>query len=181
MRRLRRYKRYLRRYISRKGSSAHARTFCLWREFSLTQTTLWLLLATQGVDHLSLSHDKRKHTPLVQMADRRVLPTDLYPVAPGDAPEQEPYHLQLLATIVQQLEAQVETLSVAAAPIEHTTSAIPTADSDRAADGRLELHALPYDSTYTPQEYIDHREWSDFASRTLAECLPPSGTTVPCV
>jgi hypothetical protein len=45
-----------------------------------------------------------------------VLPTDLYPVAPGDAPEQQPKQLQLLTNIVQQLAAQVDTLSIAAAP-----------------------------------------------------------------
>jgi hypothetical protein len=56
--------------------------------------------------------------------------------------------------------SQVETLSVAAAPTNHTTSATPTADSDRAAGGRLELDALPTDSTNTPLEYIDPREWS---------------------
>jgi hypothetical protein len=37
------------------------------------------------------------------MADRMVLPTDLYPVAPGDAPERHPDQLQLLAYIVQHL------------------------------------------------------------------------------
>jgi hypothetical protein len=115
------------------------------------------------------------------MADRLVLPTDLYPVAPGDAPEQQPYQLQLLTHIVKQLAAHVETLSVAAAPTKHTTSAIPTADSDSAAGGRLELDALLADSTNTPLEYIDPREWSSFASRTFADCLPPSGTTVPCL
>jgi hypothetical protein len=71
-------------------------------------------------------------------------------VAPGDAPEQQPHQLQLLTKIVQQLAAQVETLSVATAPTKHTTSAIPTADSDKAAGGRLELDALPADSTNTP-------------------------------
>jgi hypothetical protein len=45
-------------------------------------------------------HEARKHTPLDQMADRRVLRNDTYPVAPGDAPEQQPYHLQLLTNIV---------------------------------------------------------------------------------
>jgi hypothetical protein len=55
------------------------------------------------------------------MADRVVLPADLYPVAPGDAPEQHPDQLQLLTQIVKQLAAQVETLSVAAAPTKHTT------------------------------------------------------------
>jgi hypothetical protein len=115
------------------------------------------------------------------MADRLVLPTDLYPVAPGDAPEQQPDQLQLLTKIVQQLATQVETLSVAAAPTKHTNTAIPTADPDRAAGGRLELDALPSDITNTSLHYIDPREWSDFASRTFAECLPPSGTTVPCL
>jgi hypothetical protein len=67
---------------------------------ALTQTATWLLLATQGVDHLIILHDARKHTPSVQMADRLVLPTNLYPVAPGDAPER-PDQLQLLANIVQ--------------------------------------------------------------------------------
>jgi hypothetical protein len=64
-----------------------------------------------------------------------VLPTDLYPVAPGDAPEQPPNQLQLLTKIVQQLAARVETLSVAAAPTKQTTLAIPTADFDSAAGG----------------------------------------------
>jgi hypothetical protein len=115
------------------------------------------------------------------MAYRMVLPTDFYPVAPSDAPEQQPYKLQLLTNIVQQLAAHVETLSVAAAPTKHTTSAIPTADFDKAAGGRRELDALPVDSKDTPLEYIDPREWSDFASRTFAECLPPAATTVPCL
>jgi hypothetical protein len=39
------------------------------------------------------------------MADRMVLQTDLYPVAPGEAPEHHPHHLQLLTNIVQQLAA----------------------------------------------------------------------------
>jgi hypothetical protein len=115
------------------------------------------------------------------MADRTVLPTDFYPVALGDAPEQHPDQMQLLTNIIQQLAARVETLFVAAAPTKHTTPAIPTADFDRAAGGRRELDALPTDSTNTPLEYIDPREWSDFASRTFAECLPPSSTTVPCM
>jgi hypothetical protein len=34
------------------------------------------------------------------MADRLVLPTDLYPVAPGDAPEEQQDQLQLLTKIV---------------------------------------------------------------------------------
>jgi hypothetical protein len=115
------------------------------------------------------------------MADRLVLPIDLYPVAPGDAPEEQPYQLQLqLTQIVKHLAAQVETLSVAAAPTKHTTSAIPTVDSDSAAGGRLELDALPIDCKNTPLDYIDPREWSDFASRTFADCLPPSSTIVPC-
>jgi hypothetical protein len=80
------------------------------------------------------------------MADRVVLPTDLYPVAPGDAPEQLPDQLQLVTQIVQQIAPQVETLSVAAAPTKHTTSAIPTDDSDSTAGVRLELDALPADS-----------------------------------
>jgi hypothetical protein len=84
------------------------------------------------------------------MADRLALPTDLYPVAPGDAPEQQPNQLQLLTKIVHQVAAHVETLSVAAALTKHTTSTIPTADSERAAGGRLELDALPHDSTNTP-------------------------------
>jgi hypothetical protein len=91
------------------------------------------------------------------MADRMVLPTDLYPVALGDAPEHQPHQLQLLTNIVQQLGAQIETLSVATAPTKHTTSAIPTADFDGAAGGRRELDALPIDSTNTPLEYIDPR------------------------
>jgi hypothetical protein len=94
------------------------------------------------------------------MADRLVLlPTDLYPVAPGDAQEQQSDQLQLPTKIVQQLAAQVETLSVAAAPTKHTTSAIPTADFDSAAGRRREFDALPADSTNTPLEYIDPREW----------------------
>jgi hypothetical protein len=115
------------------------------------------------------------------MADRLVLATDLYPVSPSDAPQHQPDQLQLLTNIVQQLASQVQTLSVAAAPTKPTTSAIPTADFDRAAGGRRELDALPADSTNTPLEYIDPREWSEFASRTFTECLPPSGTTAPCL
>jgi hypothetical protein len=115
------------------------------------------------------------------MAYRLVLPTDLYPVAHGDAPEQQPDQLQMMANIVQQLVTEVETLFIAAAPTKHTTSAIPTTDFDRAAGGRREHDALPADSKDTPLEYIDPREWTDFASRTFAECLPPSGTTVQCL
>jgi hypothetical protein len=55
------------------------------------------------------------------MADRLVLPTDLYPVAHGDAPEQQPYQLQPLTNIVQQLATQVESLSIAAASTKQTT------------------------------------------------------------
>jgi hypothetical protein len=40
------------------------------------------------------------------MADRLVLPTDLYPVAPSDAPEQQPDKLKLLTNIVQLLAAR---------------------------------------------------------------------------
>jgi hypothetical protein len=50
------------------------------------------------------------------MADRHVFPIDLYPVAPGDVPEQHPNQLQLLTNIVHELATQVETLSIAAAP-----------------------------------------------------------------
>jgi hypothetical protein len=89
------------------------------------------------------------------MEDRLVLPTDLYPVAPGDAAEEQQDQLQLQTHIVKQLATQVETLSVAPAPTKHTTSAITTADSDSAAGGRIELDALPADSTNTPLEYID--------------------------
>jgi hypothetical protein len=78
-------------------------------------------------------HDARKHTPWIQMAYRLVLPTDLYPVAHGDAPEQQADQLQLMTNTVQQLAARVETLSIAAAPTKHTTSTNPTADFDRAA------------------------------------------------
>jgi hypothetical protein len=114
------------------------------------------------------------------MANRLVLPTDLYPVAPGDAPEQQLDHLQLLTNIVQQLTSHVETLSIAAAPTKYTTSPNPTTDFDRDAGGRREHDALSGDSKATPLGYIDDpREWTDFASRTFAECLPPSGTTVP--
>jgi hypothetical protein len=93
------------------------------------------------------------------MADRLVFPTNLYPDAHGDAPEHQPYPLQLLTKSVQQLAAHVETLSVAAAPTKHTTSAIPAAHFDSAAGGRRELDALPADSTNTPLEYIDPKEW----------------------
>jgi hypothetical protein len=100
------------------------------------------------------------------MAYRMVLPTDLYPVAPGGAPEQQLDQLQLLTKIVQQLAAQVETLSVAVAPTKHTTLAIPTTDSDTAAGGRLELDALPADSTNTPLEYIDPLAWQTYPTVT---------------
>jgi hypothetical protein len=76
------------------------------------------------------------------MADHLALPTDLYPVAPDDAPEQQPNQLQLLANIVRHLAAQVETLSIAAAPTKETNSANPTVDFDRAAGGRREHGAL---------------------------------------
>jgi hypothetical protein len=49
------------------------------------------------------------------MADRHVLPTDLFPYAHGDAPEQQD-QLQLLTNIVQQLATHVENVSIAAAP-----------------------------------------------------------------
>jgi hypothetical protein len=81
------------------------------------------------------------------MTDRMVLPTDLYPVAPSDAPEEQPYQLQLLTNIVQHLAAHVETLSIAAAPTKQTTSANPTADFNGAAGGRREHDALPADNT----------------------------------
>jgi hypothetical protein len=69
------------------------------------------------------------------VADRFKLPTDLYPVAHGDAPEQQPHQVQLLTNIVQQLAVHVETLYIAAAPTKHITSAIPTADFDGVAGG----------------------------------------------
>jgi hypothetical protein len=120
-------------------------------------------------------------TPLRLPLHRLVLPTDLYPVAPSYAPEPQPDQLQLLTNIVHQLATQVETLSIATAPIKHTTSANPTADFDRTAGGRREHDAVPADSKGLPLEYINPREWTDFASRTFAECLPPSGTAVPCM
>jgi hypothetical protein len=115
------------------------------------------------------------------MAERLVLLTDLYPLAPSDAPEQQPHQLQLLTNIVQQLAAQVETLSIASAPTKHTTSANPTADFDGGAGGRREHDALPADSKENHVEYIDPREWTDFASRTFAECQLSTGTTAPCL
>jgi hypothetical protein len=30
-------------------------------------------------------------------------------------------------------------------------------------------------------EYIDPIEWIDYASRTFAECMPPTGRTTPCL
>jgi hypothetical protein len=94
------------------------------------------------------------------MGDRLVLPTDLYPVAPCDAPEQHPYQKQLLTNIVQQLATQVEALSIAAAPTKHTTLAILTTDFDRVAGGRREHDALPANSKDIPLEYIDPRKWT---------------------
>jgi hypothetical protein len=115
------------------------------------------------------------------MSDRLELPTDLYPAAPSDAPEQQPNQLQLLTNIVLQLAAHVETLSIAAAPTKHTTSTNPTADFDKATGERREHDALLADSKDNPLEYIDPREWTNVASRTFAECPPPLGTTAPCL
>jgi hypothetical protein len=64
------------------------------------------------------------------MADRLVLPTDLYPVASSDAQEQQLDQLQLLIIFAQQLAINIGTLSLAAAPTKHTTSANPTTDFD---------------------------------------------------
>jgi hypothetical protein len=69
------------------------------------------------------------------MADRLVLPNDLYPVAPCDAPEQQPDKLQMLTSTVKQLASQVETLSLAAAQTKETNSANPIANFDRATGG----------------------------------------------
>jgi hypothetical protein len=60
------------------------------------------------------------------MADRLVFSIDLIPVAHGDAPDQQLDQLQLLTSIVQQLAAHVETMSIAAAPTKQITSANPT-------------------------------------------------------
>jgi hypothetical protein len=112
------------------------------------------------------------------MADRLVLPTDLYPVAPRDAPEPQPSPLQWLINIVHLLAAQVEALSIAAAPTKHNTSTNPTADFDTAAGGLREHDALPIASKDSPLEYIDSREWTDFASRRPVHsrnaCPPPA-------
>jgi hypothetical protein len=114
------------------------------------------------------------------MADRLVLPTDLYPVAPRRA-RTAARPAAINDTDCKAVSTPSETPSVAAAPTKHTTLAIPTADSDTAAGGRLELDALPADRENTPLEYIDPKEWSDFPSRRFADCLPPSGTTIPCL
>jgi hypothetical protein len=106
------------------------------------------------------------------MADRLVLPTDLYPVAHGDAPEQQPYQLQPLTNIVQHLATQVESLSIAAASTKQTTSANPTSDFDRAAGERGEHDALQADSNDNPLDDIYPRYWTYYASRAFAECLP---------
>jgi hypothetical protein len=52
------------------------------------------------------------------MGDRLVWPHDLNPVAHDDALEEQLDQLQFIAKIVQQLATQVETLSLAAAPIQ---------------------------------------------------------------
>jgi hypothetical protein len=81
------------------------------------------------------------------MANHMVLHTDLYPVASGDAPEQKPCQVELLTSIVHQLASHVETLSLAATPTKHTTSANPTTEFDRAAGGRREHDALSPNNT----------------------------------
>jgi hypothetical protein len=60
------------------------------------QTASWLWLATQGVDHIVSCTKHTLHD--FKMAYR--LPYDLYPVALGDAPEQQPIYLYFLTNIV---------------------------------------------------------------------------------
>jgi hypothetical protein len=112
------------------------------------------------------------------MANR--LPHDLYPIAPGDAPEQHSDRLQLLTNIVQQSVAHVEDSSLAAAPTTTTNAANTTTEFDRAAGGPYEHNARTTDSS-DPLEYIDPKEWTYCASRTFALYLPPSGTSAPCL
>jgi hypothetical protein len=89
------------------------------------------------------------------MEDRLVLPTELYPVAFRDAPEQLPDQLKFLTNIVHQLAtAHVDTPSIEGAPTKHTTSVNPTADFERAAGGRREHDAIQVDSNGNPLEYI---------------------------
>jgi hypothetical protein len=115
------------------------------------------------------------------MADRLVLPNNLHPVAPCDAPEKQLDQIQLLTKIVHQVATHVETLSIAIAPTKPTTAANPTAEFDRTVSGRHGHDAQPVDSNDNPLEYIDPREWTDYASRTFAECLPPTGIATPCL
>jgi hypothetical protein len=86
------------------------------------------------------------------------LPYDLYPIAHGEAPDRQPDQLKLLTNIVQKIAAQVETMSLAAAPTKHTTSANPTADFDRATGGRRKHDALQAHSNDNPMEYTDPLE-----------------------
>jgi hypothetical protein len=71
----------------------------------------------------------------------------------------------------------VETLSIAAAPtnglLQPTLQSIST--EQRVDD------ALQADSNDNPLEYIDPAKWTDYASRMFVECLPPTGTTTPCM
>jgi hypothetical protein len=68
-------------------------------------------------------------------------------------------------------------MSIAAAPTKHATSANPTADFNGAAGGRREHDPLEADSNDNPMEYIDPKEWTNYVSRTFAECMHPTGTT----
>jgi hypothetical protein len=84
------------------------------------------------------------------MADR--MPHDLYPVAPSYAlAQQQPDYMQLLTIILHQLAAQVDTLSLAAAPTHTNNSANPTTEfDDVTADKRHEHDARPAESNDNP-------------------------------
>jgi hypothetical protein len=74
------------------------------------------------------------------------------------------------------IAAHVETLPLAAAPTKQTNASDTTADFNRAAGGRHEHDNRPSDGNYNSLEYIEPKEWMDYASRMFAECLPPTGT-----
>jgi hypothetical protein len=112
---------------------------------------------------------------MTQMTDRLVLPTDLYPVAPGDAPEQESYQLQLLTNIAHHLAAHVEILSIAASPTKQTSPPNPQpilielrVDDSSATLYKAILTTTLW-STSTPESGQTTRP-----VRSLNFCLPPA-------
>jgi hypothetical protein len=85
-----------------------------------------------------------------------VLPHDLYPVAPGDALDEQPNKLQLLTNIEHQLAVHVESLPLAAAAaIKQTIEAYLTPNFDRVTGGRHKHDSRQAHINDNPLEYID--------------------------